>query len=48
MVILSEFRMGQYRDNDHWEDASHFSKNDFRIKLKIKILEKKNEWNIQN
>ena len=25
MVISSEFRMGQYRDDDHREDASHFS-----------------------
>jgi len=24
MVILSEFRMGQYRDNDHREDALDF------------------------
>ena len=47
MVIWSEFRMGQYRDNNHPVDASHFSENEFRIKLKIKILEK-NEWNIQN
>ena len=26
MVIWSEFRMGQYRDDDHREDASHFIK----------------------
>ena len=25
MVILSEFRMGQYRDEDHPEDALHFT-----------------------
>ena len=25
MVIRSEFRMGQYRDNDHHEDALHFT-----------------------
>jgi len=24
MVIWSELRMAQYRDNDHVEDASHF------------------------
>ena len=24
MVISSEFRMGQYRDDDHREDAPHF------------------------
>ena len=24
MVIWSEFRMGQYRDDDHREDAPHF------------------------
>ena len=24
MFILSDFRMGQYRDDDHWEDALHF------------------------
>ena len=24
MVIWSEFRMVQYKDNDHREDASHF------------------------
>ena len=24
MVILSEFRMRQYRDDDHQEDAPHF------------------------
>ena len=41
MVIWFEFRMEQYRDNYPRKDASHFSKNDFRIKLKIKILEKK-------
>ena len=26
MVILSDFRTGQYRDDDHWEDAPHFMK----------------------
>ena len=26
MVIWSEFRMEQYRDNDHREDASRFIK----------------------
>ena len=25
MVIWSEFRMGQYRDDDHREHAAHFS-----------------------
>ena len=25
MVNWSEFRMGQYRDNDHREDTSHFN-----------------------
>ena len=25
MVISSEFRMGQYRDDDHREDAPHFT-----------------------
>jgi len=30
MVISSEFRMGQYRDVDHQEDAPHFSKKLFR------------------
>ena len=25
MIILSEFRMGQYRDDDHREDAPHFT-----------------------
>jgi len=25
MVILSEFRMRQYRNDDHWEDAVHFT-----------------------
>ena len=24
MIISSEFRMGQYRDDDHREDALHF------------------------
>ena len=24
MVIWSEFRIGQYRDDDHWEDAPQF------------------------
>ena len=24
MIISSEFRMGQYRDDDHREDAPHF------------------------
>ena len=24
MAMWSEFGMGQYRDNDHREDASHF------------------------
>ena len=24
MIIWSEFRMGQYRDDDHREDAPHF------------------------
>ena len=30
MSVRLEFRMGQYRDDDHWEDASHFTphKND--------------------
>ena len=26
MVIWSEFRIGQYGDDDHQEDAPHFSK----------------------
>ena len=25
MVILSEFRIGQYGDDDHWDDAPHFN-----------------------
>ena len=25
MVIWSEFRIRQYRDDDHWEDVPHFS-----------------------
>ena len=25
MVIWSEFRLGKYRDDDHREDAAHFS-----------------------
>ena len=25
MVIWSEFRLGKYRDDDHREDAPHFS-----------------------
>ena len=26
MVIWSEFRMGQYRDDDHHEDAPYFKR----------------------
>ena len=29
MVISTEFYMGQYRDDDHWEEASHFITVDF-------------------
>ena len=25
MVISSEFSIGQYRDDDHWEDEPHFT-----------------------
>ena len=31
MVILSEFRMDQYRDDDHREDALHFTQRYFSI-----------------
>ena len=35
VVIWSEFRMVQYRDDDHWEDAPHF------IIIKTKIFIRK-------
>ena len=28
MIICPEYRMGQYRDDDHREDATHFIKDD--------------------
>ena len=35
IVFRPEFRTRQYRDNDHWEDASHFkTPNDPTVTLK--------------
>ena len=39
IVIWSEFRMGQYRDSDHWEHAHHFINWKHILELlKIRIL----------
>ena len=37
MVIWSEFRLRQYRDNDYWEDAPHFTTSK-RFLSKISII----------
>ena len=38
MVIWSEFRMGQYRDDDHREDALQFTFNDMAVLVPIFIV----------
>ena len=38
MVISSEFRMGQYRDDDHCEDAPHFILNSVQFCSKFHFL----------
>ena len=41
MVISSEFRMKQYIDDDHREDAPHFILSFISIRFEILIIPKK-------